>query len=132
MLSIKSGYDLFCPNNLCTNFDHWLEKSETSNNVFRLDEDTSVFNEQVERWLIFLWFIEAIKKHTLFFFRILGFKNINDALLKGVRQSYKTDLKSLVELTCVDHANSTSYHEGKTVYICSAEPPGGLNLVCTG
>ena len=109
MLSIRSGYDLFCPNN--PNFDH------LSNNVFRLDEDTSVFNEQVERWLIFLWFIEAIKKHTLFFFRILGFKNINDALLKGVRQSYKTDLKSLVELTCVDHANSTSYHEGKTVYI---------------
>ena len=48
---------------------------------------------------------------------ILVFKNINDTLLKGVKQSHKTDLKSLVELTCVDHANSTSYHEGKTVYI---------------
>ena len=123
MLSIRSGYDLFCPNN--PNFDH------LSNNVFRLDEDTSVFNEQVERWLIFLWFIEAIKKHTLFFFRILGFKNINDALLKGVRQSYKTDLKSLMKMTCVDHANPTPYHEGKTLYICSADPPGDLNLVCT-
>ena len=77
----------------------------------------------------FLWFIEAIKKHTLFF---LGFKNINDALLKGVvRESYKTDLKSLMKMTCVDHANPTPYHEGKTVYICSAEPPGDLNLVCT-
>ena len=48
---------------------------------------------------------------------ILGFKNINDTLLKGVKQSHKTDLKLLVELTCVDHANSTSYHESKTVYI---------------
>ena len=76
----------------------------------------------------FVWFIEAIKKHTLFF---LGFKNINDALLKGVRESYKTDLKSLMKMTCVDHANPTPYHEGKTVYICSVEPPGDLNLVCT-
>ena len=63
--------------------------------------------------------------------RILGFKNINDAVLKGVRESYKTDLKSLMKMTCVDHANPTPYHEGKTVYICSAEPPGDLNLVCT-
>ena len=62
---------------------------------------------------------------------ILGFKNINDTLLKGVKQSHKTDLKLLVELTCVDHANSTSYHEGKTVYICSAEPPGDMSLDCT-
>ena len=57
---------------------------------------------------------------------ILGFKNINDTLLKGVKQSHKTDLKSLVELTCVDHANSTSYHEGKTVYISE---PGLYKLV---
>ena len=109
MLSIKSGYDLFCPN-----FDE----------------------QQVER--VFLWFIKAIKKHTLTerkeWFRgrdvcmILGFKNINDTHLKGEKQSHKTDLKSLVELTCMDHANSTSYHEGKTVYICSAESPGDLNL----
>ena len=61
---------------------------------------------------------------------ILGFKNINDTLLKGVKQSHKTDLKSLVELTCVDHVNSTSYHEGKTVYICYAEPQGDLSLDC--
>ena len=46
----------------------------------------------------------------------LGFKNINDTLLKRVKQSHKTDLKSLVELTCVDHANSTSYHEVKTLH----------------
>ena len=39
--------------------------------------------------------------------------------MKGVKQSHKTDLKSLLELTCVDHANSTSYYEGKTVYIIS-------------
>ena len=58
--------------------------------------------------------------------RILGFKNINDTLLKGVKQSHKTDLKSLVELTCVDHANSTSNHEGKTVYISE---PGLYKLV---
>ena len=52
--------------------------------------------------------------------------NINDTLLKRVKQSHKTDLKSLVELTCVDHANSTSYHEGKTVYISE---PGLYKLV---
>ena len=52
--------------------------------------------------------------------------NINDTLLKGVKESHKTDLKSLVELTCVDHANSTSYHEGKTVYISE---PGLYKLV---
>ena len=62
---------------------------------------------------------------------ILGFKNINDTLLKRVKQSHKTNLKSLVELTWMDHANSTSYHEGKTVYICSAEPPGDLSMDCT-
>ena len=53
--------------------------------------------------------------------------NINDTLLKRVKYSHKTDLKSLVELTCVDHANSTSYHEGKTVYIISQ--PGLYKLV---
>ena len=57
---------------------------------------------------------------------ILGFKNINDTLLKGVKQSHNTDLKSLVELTCVDHANSTPYHEGKIVYISE---PGLYKLV---
>ena len=46
--------------------------------------------------------------------------------MKGVKQSHKTDLKSLVELTCVDHVNSTSYHEGKTVYIFE---PGLYKLV---
>ena len=30
---------------------------------------------------------------------ISGFKNINDTLLKGVKKAYKTDVKSLVELT---------------------------------
>ena len=47
---IRSGYDLLCPN-----FDHRLETSNCFKtcNVFRLDEDTSVFNEQVERWLVF-------------------------------------------------------------------------------
>ena len=62
--------------------------------------------------------------------RILEFKNINDTILKGVKQSHKTDLKSLVELTCVDHANSTSNHEGKTV-ACRVDMRGSclLNLL---
>ena len=96
------------------NFDH------LSNNVFRLNEDTSVFNEQVERWLIF-YGLSKPQKSILSLngkewfrgkdvCRILGFKNINDALLKRVRQSYKTDLKSLMKMTCVDHANPTPYH----------------------
>ena len=96
------------------NFDH------LSNNVFRLNEDTSVFNEQVERWLIF-YGLSKPQKSILSLngkewfrgkdvCRILGFKNINDALLKRVRQSYKTDLKSLMKMTCVDHDNPTPYH----------------------
>ena len=44
---------------------------------------------------------------------ILGYEDTKDALLTKVKQSYKTDLESLVEFTSVDHANSISYHEGK-------------------
>ena len=36
----------------------------------------------------------------------------------------KTDLKSLIELTtCVDHANATSYHEGKTMLFYGFDKP---------
>ena len=47
---------------------------------------------------------------------ILGFEDSKNALLKQVKQSYKTDLKSL-RLAYTFHANPVSYHTGKAVYI---------------
>ena len=59
---------------------------------------------------------------------ILGFKNINRTLLEQAKKAYKCSLKSLEYLP--DYVSSVSYHEGKAVYICSAEPPGDLSLAC--
>ena len=56
---------------------------------------------------------------------ILGFKNFNDALLKQVKQTYKSGLKS-IGVTCGYHVNPVSYHAGKAVYISG---PGLCRLI---
>ena len=47
---------------------------------------------------------------------ILGFKNVNEALLKQVKQAYELDQKSL-EFVDEISTNPVSYHAGKAVYI---------------
>ena len=44
-----------------------------------------------------------------------------------VKEAYKTDLKSLIMWASSSRTPDT-HNEGKAVYICSAEPPGDLNL----
>ena len=56
---------------------------------------------------------------------ILGFKNFNDTLLKQVKQTYKSGLKS-IGVTCGYHVNPVSYHAGKAVYIFG---PGLCQLI---
>ena len=51
---------------------------------------------------------------------ILGFQNISVSLSKKVKEGYKCSLKSLEYLT--DYVSSVSYHEGRAVFICFAEP----------
>ena len=48
--------------------------------------------------------------------KILGFRDIKDALLTKVKKVYKTDLKSIMLAGSLP-ATSTSYNNGKTVYI---------------
>ena len=57
---------------------------------------------------------------------ILGLKNINRTLLEQVKKAYKTSLHA----TCKTHSALKPNNEGRTVYICSAEPPDDLNLAC--
>ena len=57
---------------------------------------------------------------------ILGFQNIGDALTKKVKKAYKTSLHAI----CETHMTPDPNNEGRAVYICSAEPPGNLNLAC--
>ena len=57
---------------------------------------------------------------------VLGFQNIGDALTKKVKKAYKTSLHAI----CETHMTPDPNNEGRAVYICSAEPPGDLNLAC--
>ena len=47
---------------------------------------------------------------------ILGFKNANDALLKQVKRTYKTDLKS-IRATCDPHVTPLSHNARLAVCI---------------
>ena len=59
----------------------------------------------------------------------MGFKNVKQALFESVKQSHKTDLNSIlmgVKVASSDLTTSTTYNEGKTVYISE---PGLYKLV---